>query len=1041
MIILGLDGGIASIGWALIDDEKHQIIAAGARCFDAPEDEKRVPTNQIRRQKRGMRRLIKRRRSRMVKLRRLFAEHGLIHQTGPNALALGINPWTTRSEGLDRRLTPPELAAALGHIAVHRGSSIKPKRSAGANTTDNTNKYRNAIDKTQEMLSKYRTAGQMFAHDPKFAKRKRNSTGDYLHLVQRDDLRHETRTLFDAQRRLGNAAATETLQEAFIETAFYQRPVKGAEAQVGLCQFEGAERRTARHAPSFELFRLLSRLNNMELTTKGARRSISTAELDLIVNEFGKTKSLTFTHLRTKLLKLHPDTRFTGISPADEKNDVTSRSGACAEGTKSLRDALGNLWQAPGNTPERLDRIAEILTFRDDENDIQGGLKEIGCAPDVTAALMQGLADGRFAKFKGAARISAKAARNLIPGLQCGLKYSEACDDLGYNHAAQRQVSIADIRNPVARKALAEMMRQVRTIIATHGLPDRIHVELARDVGKSAEEREEIRDGIEKRNKQRDRMRDAFCQELGRDPSDTDLLKFELWKEQNCRCLYTDDCIPAHALISPDNLVQIDHILPWSRFGDDSFLNKTLCFSRANQHKRHRTPYEWFSQDKTPDDWTRFERSVESCKSIRGAKKRGHYLRQNAAEVEERFRSRNLGDTRYATRVLLGLLTRLYPTEGERHVLARPGALTSKLRRGWGLQGLKKDDNRNRIGDRHHAVDAIVIAATTESMVVTLTHAFQEAERKGLARDFAGQKLPERWPGFRQQAEQAVEAVNVSRSERRRISRELHKEQLKQIRRIDGTETVFERKDVQKLTEADLQSIPIPTPYRNIINPERLHAAMLSAIRLWWAEGRPKDNMPRMPNGDMIRKVRVKSAKPTGVLVRRGSLNLGAREQISREISWRYSDGASAGRGEMIRVDVFQNIDQNQDRNFYIVPIYPHQISELSNPPELAIVRGKRLEDEWINVRKYEMNFLFSIYNNSVIKIMKDDDIIQLFYFKGVDRSGATLNVCKIENSKLEVPRIGYKTLKLFEKLQIDRLGNITPAPKEPRTWRGAVCT
>jgi CRISPR-associated endonuclease Csn1 len=1019
MIILGLDGGIASIGWALIDDEKHQIIAAGARCFDAPEDKDRVPTNQIRRQKRGVRRLIKRRRSRMVKLRRLFAQHGLIHQSGPNALALGINPWTTRSEGLDRRLTPPELAAALGHIAVHRGSSIKPKRSAGANATDNTNKYRNAIDNTLEILSKYRTAGQMFVQDPKFAKRKRNSDGVYLHLVQRDDLRHEVKTLFDAQRRLGNAAATETLQEAFIETAFHQRPVKGADAQVGVCQFEEAERRTARHAPSFELFRLLSRLNNMELITKGARRPISPAELDLIVNEFGKTKSLTFTHLRTKLLKLHPDTRFSGISPADEKNDVTSRSGACAEGTKTLRDALGNLWRAPGNTPERLDRIAEILTFRDDENDIQGGLKEIGCAPDVTAALMQGLAEGRFAKFKGAARISAQAARNLIPGLQRGLKYSEACDDLGYNHAAQRQVNIADIRNPVARKALAEMMRQVRTIIATHGLPDRIHVELARDVGKSAEEREAIRGGIEKRNKQRDRMRDAFRQELGRDPSDTDLLKFELWKEQNHRCLYTDDCIPAHALISPDNLVQIDHILPWSRFGDDSFLNKTLCFASANQQKRGRTPYEWFSQDKTPEDWTRFERSVEGCKSIRSAKKRGHYLRQNAAEVEQRFFARNLGDTRYATRVLLGLLTRLYPAGGGRHVLARPGALTSKLRRGWGLQGLKKNEKGERIpDDRHHALDAIVLAATTESMVQSLTRAFQEAERQGLARDFAGQDMPERWLGFRQQAEQAVDRVSVSRPERRRVPGKVHDETVKQIRVIDGEGVVFIRKSVDKLTPKDLERIPVPVPYGRIADPAKLHAAMLASIKDWWAVGQPKDSPPRMPNGDVIRKVRVQTQDKVAVQVR----------------------GGTADRGDMARVDVFRETNQRGKKRYHLVPIYPHQMAVLDRAPSVAIVAYKN-EDEWTYVTNSKFDFLFSLFQNSIIEVQREHAEKITGYFKGVHRGTGAISVASMISASDLTQGIGSKTLLSFQKLQIDRLGNITPAPKEPRTWRGAVCT
>jgi CRISPR-associated endonuclease Csn1 len=62
---LGIDLGIASCGWALIETDvaQGQIIACGARTFDAPEtDKERTPTNQLRRQFRGMRRVMRRRR-------------------------------------------------------------------------------------------------------------------------------------------------------------------------------------------------------------------------------------------------------------------------------------------------------------------------------------------------------------------------------------------------------------------------------------------------------------------------------------------------------------------------------------------------------------------------------------------------------------------------------------------------------------------------------------------------------------------------------------------------------------------------------------------------------------------------------------------------------------------------------------------------------------------------------------------------------------------------------------------------------------------
>ena len=65
--VLGVDGGIASVGWALLDDVAKRIVAAGVWCFDAPENPKdRTPLNAIRRQHRGQRRVIRRRRQRLA---------------------------------------------------------------------------------------------------------------------------------------------------------------------------------------------------------------------------------------------------------------------------------------------------------------------------------------------------------------------------------------------------------------------------------------------------------------------------------------------------------------------------------------------------------------------------------------------------------------------------------------------------------------------------------------------------------------------------------------------------------------------------------------------------------------------------------------------------------------------------------------------------------------------------------------------------------------------------------------------------------------
>ena len=760
------------------------------------------------------------------------------------------------------------------------------------------------------------------------------------------------------------------------------------------------------------MFRLLSRLNNLTLT--GGRR-LTADELAVVTADFGLSKKISFTAIRKKL-EIDPSIGFEGIKSEDEKNDVVARSGNAAEGSYVLRDVVGDAWHRLIQSPEILDRIAEIITFRDDLTSIAEGVREIGADPDSVAKILAAVEKGKFKEFKGAAHISAKAARAILPSLALGNMYSEACADVGYDHSALRQVSLDDIRNPVARKSLGEMLSQVRAVMKAYGPIDSIHVELARDVGKSAEEREKIDSGIEKKNKERDRARARFREIFKQEPHGDDMLRFELWEEQNGNCLYSNAAIPVEAVISSDNRAQIDHILPWSRFGDDSFINKTLCLAKANQDKAGRTPWEWFSATKSKEDWEEFAAAVDGCKSMKGAKKRGFYLRKNATEVEERFKNRNLGDTRYATRALLSKLVEEYGRNGV-SVLARPGALTSKLRRGWGVQGLKKDETGKRLeDDRHHALDAIVLAATSQKMVQNLTLAFQDAERKGLARQFSGEFVRPPWPSFRQDAETAVAGVFVSRPERRRVPGEAHQATIKQIREIDGRSVVFVRKSVESLTEKDLDLIPVPAPYGRIADPAKLREAMIAAIRAWWADGKKANAPPLMPNGDLIRKVRVATNDKVAVRVR----------------------GGTADRGDMARVDVFQKANRRGKAEFYIVPVYPHEIVTQKTPPNRAVVAAKP-EEEWVLIDD-TFDFKFSIFLNSLLELTKSDGEVIFGYFKGLNRSVGAISIANHLSQSNARGGIGVKTLLGFRKLSVDRLGMVTEVLKEARTWHGAAC-
>lgn len=1046
-LVFGIDLGIASCGWAVLrhptdTDPTGAIVGMGSWMFDVPEtDKERTPTNQIRRGNRLLRRVVRRRAQRMAAIRRLFHEHGLLPSDDRDALKRAdANPWELRARGLDKPLKPAELAVALGHIAKRRGFKSAAKRKE-ANTAGDDQKMLKALEATKERLGRYRTMGEMIARDPEYRERKRNRDGIFDRTQSRDDLLHEVRKLFEAQRRLGNELASEELEAAFIDIAFFQRPLQDSERLVGMCLFEPTEKRAAKHAPSFEKFRLLTRLVNLRITTDDGERPLSADELQAATADLGSTAKLSAKTIR-KRIGLPDAHRFTAIKPDDEGQDIAARTGEAMHGTKKLRDALGEeIWADLLEQPETLDRIAHVLTFFETAETIGGELKKLDLPAGAVDRLLEALPS--FARFKGAGHISAKAARALIPHLEAGSRYDEACEKVGYDHAASRwskreQVTDkksfnqlvkdmgAEIANPIARKSLTEGLKQLWAMRNRWGLPDAVHIEMARDVGNSLEERNRIKKRLDDTTAQRERERKEAAEQLGVDPGDIGgdtLLRYRLWKEQNCRCPYTDTAIPPAAIAATDNSFQVDHILPWSRFGDDSFNNKVLCIAKANQEKRRDTPYEWIMRTKGEEGWRIFVERIETNKQYRGLKKR-NYLLKNAEEAEERFRSRNLNDTRYACRLLAEAVKLFYP-EGERQdrggarrVFTRPGSLTAALRHAWGVESLKKVDGQRVEDARHHALDALVVAAAGEWEIQRLTKSFQEWEQRGLARPLRRVDPP--WGdfhSFRREVQDAYDAIFVARPERRRARGEGHAATIRQVKERDGAQVVYERKAVADLKEKDLERIK---------DPER-NKAVIEAIRQWIADGRPADKLPRSPAGDEIRKVRLSTKGKPSVTVR----------------------GGTADRGDIVRVDVFSKPNKRGKDEFYVVPVYPHQVMDKKqwpHPPSKAVV-AYRDEEEWVWIDE-SFRFQISIYPRSFLEVTKPDGEILSGYFQGMNRSTGAINLTNHRNSRSmmndngsKTESIGSKRLLTMKKYSVDRFGNRSEVRSEVRTWHGAVCT
>ena len=128
--ILGLDLGIASVGWACVwaDENEHPtgLLDCGVRTFERAEVPKTGDSLALaRRQARSVRRLIRRRAHRLLRLRRLLKREGVLLSAdfNENGLVRGlpIDAWALRVAGLDRKLSNKEWAAVLLHLVKHRG--------------------------------------------------------------------------------------------------------------------------------------------------------------------------------------------------------------------------------------------------------------------------------------------------------------------------------------------------------------------------------------------------------------------------------------------------------------------------------------------------------------------------------------------------------------------------------------------------------------------------------------------------------------------------------------------------------------------------------------------------------------------------------------------------------------------------------------------------------------------------------------------------------------------------------------------------------
>ncbi|HUT90711.1 MAG TPA: type II CRISPR RNA-guided endonuclease Cas9 [Thermoguttaceae bacterium] len=806
---LGIDLGSGSIGWAAVVEREgapSEILAMGVRRFDAGvlgdieqgKDESRATA---RRDARGPRRQAWRRQYRLRKVFRLLQKmdllppskddshderHRVLAQLDrqlrgsaetPGPASSHLLPYLLRARALDEKLSRHELGRALSHLAQRRGFQTNLK---AAKKDEEVGVVKKGISDLENLMEQAgsRTLGEYLASlDPQQYRIRGRWTSRKMY-------QDEFNQIWTAQSAY-HSDLTDEDRDRLYHAIFDQRPLKSQKGLIGICELEPNKRRAPAACLEFQEFRILQRVNDLEvIQPDGECRALNPEERTKVLGELAEKGEVTFGRIRT-LLKMRPSREYGrnyafNLEEGGEKRLVGNRTAA------KLVAILGDGWRELGPEKQR-QLVNEILSF-ESEAPLIGRLESgWGFEPHVARAVAETPLE------PGYAALSRKAMRTLLPLLAESVAYATARKEVYGDVRRDQEVLdtlpakhecavLRNLRNPAVARALSELRKVVNALVGRYGKPVEVHIELARDLKHSRDRRKRMADQNQENEKSRAAARRKILEEMGdeRYCTDRNVLKVRLADECNWECPYTGKCISMEALVGDQPQFDVEHIIPFSRSLDNSFLNKTLCYHEENRKgKRGRTPFEAYGR--TPQ-WEEILSRVRRFRTDARTRKRKLELFQvERLPDTEDFTARQLSDTRYMSRLAADYLGLLFggqiDVEGHRRIHVSPGRVTAYLRQRWNLNAiLGHPDDKERDDHRHHAIDALVVALAGPREVHLLSRAAEEAEELGETRLFPRDAFDPPWDAFLDQARQTVEAIHVSSRVSRKLSGKLHKE-------------------------------------------------------------------------------------------------------------------------------------------------------------------------------------------------------------------------------------------------------------------------
>ena len=830
--VLGLDIGIASVGHCLIDTDTEKIINMGVRIFESAD----VNNNKARRESRGSRRNLRRKNYRLESVDDLLAKSGFFPIKN-----LELNPYELRVKGLTDKLEKDELYVALYHLAKRRGISYLDE------VEDEGQNINNSLRVNKELLKEKHPCEIQLDRLNKYGKvrgiieieKEDGSIETLINIFTTNSYKREAQEILREQRK-----HYERIDEGFIEDYiniltrkrdFYVGPgdennrtnygiykTDGRtidsifEELIGKCSIYKEEQRAPSSSFTAQEFNLLNDLNN--ITVRGRKLTeIEKREItDEILNSAGvgiatvvkifkkiigiesqndikgtsidKNGEMTFEHTFEAERKISKFLKDTSIDYGDFSIDEKDKLSIVLSKSMDYKSLVKNCnINFPKFTEEEINLLFQF---------IQKNKSLYSRWHSFSLKLMREMREDLYKRPKN--------QMNILN--ERGIKKS-----IKDNFSKYKYIPVGfldeEIYNPVVRRSINQTIKIINALVKKYGDLEAIIIEMPRDTNEKEqkEKLEKIQAENEKEKKQAfNRARNEY--NIGEEQLYKQrglLTKIRLWYQQDGRCIYTGKPISIQDLVDNPNRFEIDHIIPKSISLDDSLNNKVLCYHNANQVKGQKTPFSAFSINTNNISYDELKERVANLLKLHKISKLKHDLLTfeediNKYEVRQKFISRNLNDTRYASKAILnGLQEYMNVKEKDTEVHVIRGKFTYQIRKRWGIE---KDRDESFV---HHGVDASIVATsymlgqsedTVRNPFLQKIGKYDDSLWKVISNkkyDKEVYDLP--WKRFSKDLNNATEKIKFSHKVDRKVNRQISDATLYSTRKIEGEDYIVEK--------------------------------------------------------------------------------------------------------------------------------------------------------------------------------------------------------------------------------------------------------